>query len=246
MQAQQAAYAKASGATVSTNPALTAAGGNGTILASPALINGLPGMGMNPYALISAAAPVGGALTKQQREIYIGNLPPGVTVPEITDFMNVTIRQLGLSAGAPVGSVVCSWVSTDGHYAFVELRTVEEASASMAYLTGLQIGTYVLKVGRPKAAGPSGIVVPMLATPFTAALLGLAPHPGGVPTLGGIPMPPVTKTAAQLGVSTAFSSAMNPTVSVSGPSSNVIMVSNLPLALGEVEIKELLSPFGPV
>lgn len=105
----------------------------------------------------AALALAGGASTKHQREIYVGNLPPGVSIPQITDYVNVAMRQLGVTPTAVVGSVVSAWVSGDGHYAFVELRTVEEANTAMAYLSGLQIGPFSLKVGRPKACGPSGM-----------------------------------------------------------------------------------------
>jgi hypothetical protein len=37
---------------------------------------------------------VGGAATKTIREVYIGNLPPGVTVPQLIDFLNVAMRYL--------------------------------------------------------------------------------------------------------------------------------------------------------
>ena len=35
---------------------------------------------------------VGGAGTKPFREVYIGNLPPGVTVPQLIDFLNVAMK----------------------------------------------------------------------------------------------------------------------------------------------------------
>lgn len=124
----------------------------------------LPNIGGSVTALINAPlvgsvglGPVGGALTKQQREIYVGNLPPGVSIPQITDFINFAMRQLGVNPSSPVASVVSAWVSGDGHYAFVEMRSIEEANTAMAYLSGLQLGMFTLKIGRPKASGPSGL-----------------------------------------------------------------------------------------
>ena len=122
------------------------------VVGGPSMIPGISGNSLTPLAY----APPGGALTKQQREIYVGNLPPGVSIPQITDFVNYALRKLGVNTSSPVGAVVNAWVSGDGHYAFVEMRTIEEASTAMAYLSGLQIGLYTLKVGRPKASGPSG------------------------------------------------------------------------------------------
>lgn len=89
----------------------------------------------------------------------------------------------------------------------------------------------------------------MASTPFTAYILGLGPIPGGVPVLGGIPMPPITTTAAQLGslASVMGSSAPGSAQGTSSePPSNVVMVTNIPLALSEHQIKELMSPFGIV
>lgn len=138
MQLQQAALAGGAPGGVSSVPLLALSAG----------------VAPNGVGVLSSA---GGALTKQQREIYVGNLPPGVSIPQITDFVNCAMRQLGVTPGAPVGSVASAWVSGDGHYAFVELRTIDEANTAMAYLSGLQIGPFSLKVGRPKASGPSGL-----------------------------------------------------------------------------------------
>lgn len=202
-----------------------------------------------PMMMMAGAQPIGGALTKAQREIYVGNLPPGVTVPHLFDFVNVAMRQLGINSKAPAGSVVSAWVSTDGHYAFVELRAPEEANAVMAYLSGLQLGLHSLKVGRPKGVGPNGMVAPLTQTPFTAAMLGLGPHPGGVPTLGGIPMPPMPASMAHLqGLAGSLSGAVASVVNSTDTDrlSNVVMATNLPLSLSEHQIEELFSPFGKI
>lgn len=218
---------------------------------------------------LSMLTPAGGALTKHQREIYVGNLPPGVSIPQITDFLNVAMRKLGVTPSSPVGSVVSAWVSGDGHYSFIELRTVDEANTAMAYLSGLQIGPFTLKVGRPKASGPSGLTgklvklvvfspslttaffsVPMAATPFTAHMLGLGPDPGGPPLLGGFPMPEITTSAAQLGgLASVLGSSMPGMAEGPGgsePASNTVMTLNIPLSLSEQQIRELMSPFGHV
>ena len=125
--------------------------------------------------VVSASGPFGvtgegGALTKPHREVYIGNLPPGVTVSQLADFLNAALKQLGVGEGS---SVVSCRVSGDGHYGFAEVRTVDECNAALAYLNGVQIGINFIKVGRPKGyQGPAG--VPVVA--------GMMP-PGGL--LGG-------------------------------------------------------------
>jgi hypothetical protein len=87
----------------------------------------------------------GGGLTKPHREVYIGNLPPGVTVPQLADFLCAALKQLGVVRDN-MGSVVSCWVSGDGHYGFAELRTVDECNAALAYLNGVQIGVNLIKV----------------------------------------------------------------------------------------------------
>jgi len=42
-----------------------------------------------------------------------------------------------------------AWISTDGHYAFVEFRTAEEANRGFM-LNNISILNQPLKVGRPK------------------------------------------------------------------------------------------------
>jgi splicing factor U2AF subunit len=225
-----------------------------------------PGAAPSPFnaaAAAALAAAPGAAATKMQREIYLGNLPPGVSIPQLTDFINVAMRQLGLNTSAPSPAVISAWVSTDGHYAFVELRTIEEANSAMLFLSGFQVGTFVLKVGRPKGNGPSGVTVPIQATPFTAALMGIAPQPPGTPMLGIYPLPPLPSSITQLpnvagGGVMAMAMPMTSMMGVPGAAtsggaaglltaqSNVVMATNLPGVLSDAQIKELLSPFGTV
>ena len=164
---------------------------------------------------------------------YIGNLPPGVTVSQLADFLNAALKQLGVAK--ETGSVVSCWVSGDGHYGFAELRTVEECNAALAYLNGVQIGINLIKVGRPKGyLGPNGMPV---------AVAGVMP-PGGL--LGGM-MNPVT---GMMGLPTAPNPMMAGIGMLGAGSteshSNVVMVSNLPMGITDDQVRELVSPFGTV
>ena len=103
------------------------------------------------------------------------------------------MKQLGLCTH-PQGCVVSVWVSTDGHYAFSEFRSIEEAQAAIQYLNGMQIGSYALKIGRPKgyAGGASAMAVPMSNVPNMGILAGINPNlvmsgMAGIPTstMGG-------------------------------------------------------------
>jgi hypothetical protein len=167
----------------------------------------------NPQALNQA--------TKLMREIYIGNMPPGTTVPQLTDFINSTMTQMKLAIPSPFGGPVVSvWISTDSHYAFVELRTVEEASAALNHLGVVPFGGYHLRVGRPKTNST------------TQAMNMIGSLPLGVGSLlsmsGTTPVAPIGATPA------------------TNDAKDVIMVSNLPDSILESQVRELLEPFGEV
>lgn len=163
------------------------------------------------------------AATKTQREIYVGNIPPGITIPQLTEFINEAMKQLGLAQQSPFGGpVVTCWISTDSHYAFVEFRTVEEATSALTGLSGISCGGYQLRVGRPKTNQPQ-------VNPLGQAL--------GV----GQVMPPI----GGYGIgSVATMPAIN--IATAKEAVNVLMVANLPDTIGEAQVRELLEPFGTI
>jgi hypothetical protein len=67
----------------------------------------------------------------------------------LIDIINEAMGSLGVleDSGNPV---VSTWISSDGHYAFVEFRTAEEANLGFQ-LQGMNIQGYEIKIGRPKA-----------------------------------------------------------------------------------------------
>lgn len=175
----------------------------------------------NPQALNQA--------TKLMREIYVGNLPPGMTVPQLTDFINTTMKNLNLAIPSPFGgSVVSVWISTDGHYAFVELRTVEEASGALNHLGGVLCGTNQIRVGRPK-------------TNSTAQALSVI---GSLP-LGVGSLLPVAALTPSIPINTPLLQAA-PALTLQTDVKDVIMVNGLPDSIRESEVRELLEPFGEV
>mmetsp|Transcript_8608 Transcript_8608/g.12845 ORF Transcript_8608/g.12845 Transcript_8608/m.12845 type:complete len:672 (+) Transcript_8608:126-2141(+) len=185
---------------------------NGMGLTGP----GGPGLA-NPQALSQA--------TKLLREVYIGNIPPGISIPQLTDFVNKVMMEKKLCVASPFGPpVVGAWISTDGHYAFVEFRTVEDASACLNNLGGTMCGAYQLRVGRPKTNAPTGASLSALGS----IPLGVGMVPGALTAIG---------TGSIPGISSSESSSS---------SSDVIMVSNLPEALEEAQVRELLEPFGEI
>jgi hypothetical protein len=85
---------------------------------------------------------------KAERKLYIGNLPPGIASQNLVKLLNAALLSMKLNTqrGDPVLS---AWISTDGHYAFVEFRSAEEANNGFK-LNDLIILGQPLKVGRPK------------------------------------------------------------------------------------------------
>lgn len=84
----------------------------------------------------------------------------------LIDTVNEAMMSLGVIE-EPGNPVVSAWISSDGHYAFVEFRTAEEANHGFK-LQGMQISDTEIKIGRPKAY--NGAINPMgLGSPNSAA-----------------------------------------------------------------------------
>ena len=64
---------------------------------------------------------------KIDRKLYFGNLPTGITQRMLIDCVNDAMLSLNIIE-EPGNPVVSAWISSDGHYAFVEFRTAEEAN----------------------------------------------------------------------------------------------------------------------
>ena len=123
----------------------------------------------NPYLVQSLALLPTAQNT--DKKLYIGNLPNGMTPPSLVKMLNIALLTLKPEDFAPGEPVISSWVSPDGHYAFVEFRTAEEATKGFV-LNGFKIMGIPLKVGRPKTyqglpqsvedIGPSNTVAAIL------------------------------------------------------------------------------------
>ena len=161
---------------------------------------------------------------------YVGNIPPGITVPQLVEFLNACMAKLGFSSG--FNTVVTAWISSDGHYAFVEFRTVEETNAALIHLNGMQVGAYQFKVGRPRGytGGSSAVAVPMAsAAAASTAILNASALGSNNPLL------------AVTGMATPAAPTTN-----NYAGSNYLMVTNLPLEIPEEQVKDLVAAFGEV
>jgi len=94
---------------------------------------------------------------KSERQLYVGNIPTDISGEELTVILNESLKQLGKDSGIFTNGnpVVGAWISGDGHYAFVDFRTADEATQGFV-LQQVQIKGSYLKVGRPKNA--TGII----------------------------------------------------------------------------------------
>ena len=123
----------------------------------------------NPYLVQSLALLPTAQNT--DKKLYIGNLPSGMTPPSLIKMLNLTLQTLKPDDFSKEQPVIGAWVSPDGHYAFVEFRTAEEATKGFV-LNGFKIMGIPLKIGRPKTyqglpqtleeSGPSNTVASIL------------------------------------------------------------------------------------
>ncbi|EAN30936.2 Splicing factor U2af large subunit A [Theileria parva strain Muguga] len=130
---------------------------------SPPKLDAKKQFGLANYAAQSGLEGLG---SKAFREIYIGNIPPVGDIEILMDIINQALISVN-GTSMPGNPCLKGWISSDGHYAFIELRTMEEASNCMQ-LTGLNIMGHNIKVNRPKT--------------FDADVFSKAPSPT-VPTL---------------------------------------------------------------
>lgn len=67
---------------------------------------------------------------KAERQLYVGNIPLDIKSEELIEFLNKALQDLGRDAGIFQNGnpIVGTWISGDGHYAFVDFRTPDEAT----------------------------------------------------------------------------------------------------------------------
>jgi hypothetical protein len=87
--------------------------------------------------------------TKKARRVHVGNLPAnvGLTTGMLKEFVDAAMIQLLLvvKVGEPV---IDTFLSSDGKFGFVEMRTVAEATNAL-HMSGITFFGRVIRVGRP-------------------------------------------------------------------------------------------------
>mmetsp|Transcript_12637 Transcript_12637/g.18978 ORF Transcript_12637/g.18978 Transcript_12637/m.18978 type:complete len:456 (+) Transcript_12637:97-1464(+) len=133
---------------------------------------------------------------KINRELFVGNTTPEMTEESLKDFLGKALEQVGLvnSPGNPINSCRMS-----GKFAFIELRTVDEAKKALN-LNNIPYMGATLRVGRPsKWTGehtPHGNWEDILAK-YMSGELQLPAQPGQappVPAPAAPDVPTVTQT----------------------------------------------------
>ncbi|OQS02136.1 splicing factor U2af large subunit [Thraustotheca clavata] len=179
---------------------------------------------------------------KPMRELYVGNLPPNVTGSQLQEFLGTIIQQVGLSLpGQPGNPILSAWISTDNQFAFLEMRTVEECNLALL-LNQLNMLGRQLKFGRPRSFVGPAQPMPNISSRTQTALVNLGCTPNPMWFAGG---------AAACGLAAAGLLAPNSGFTDIGQlppdnTSNRLLMANIPTALQENQVAQLLEPFGEV
>nr|XP_018629068.1 splicing factor U2af large subunit A-like isoform X4 [Nicotiana tomentosiformis] len=156
----------------------------------PATAPAMPGIFPNMFPLASAqlgAIPVMPvqAMTQQAtrhaRRVYVGGLPPSANEQSVATYFNHVMSAIGGNTAGPGDAVVNVYINHEKKFAFVEMRSVEEASNAMA-LDGIIFEGTQVKVRRPTDYNPSlaATLGPSQPNPnLNLAAVGLSPGSTG-------------------------------------------------------------------
>ncbi|CAH9143729.1 unnamed protein product [Cuscuta epithymum] len=92
--------------------------------------------------------------TRHARRVYVGGLPPSANEQSVAIFFNHVMAAIGGNTAGPGDAVVNVYINHEKKFAFVEMRSVEEASNAMA-LDGIILEGTQVKVRRPTDYNPS-------------------------------------------------------------------------------------------
>ncbi|XP_015578426.1 splicing factor U2af large subunit B isoform X7 [Ricinus communis] len=92
--------------------------------------------------------------TRHARRVYVGGLPPTANEQSVATFFSHVMAAIGGNTAGPGDAVVNVYINHEKKFAFVEMRSVEEASNAMA-LDGIIFEGAPVKVRRPSDYNPS-------------------------------------------------------------------------------------------
>ncbi|CAM6041301.1 unnamed protein product [Sphagnum compactum] len=119
--------------------------------------------------------------TRHARRVYVGGLPPMTNEQSIATFFSKVMAAVGGNTAGPGDAVVNVYINQEKRFAFVEMRTVEEASNAMA-LDGIIYEGISVRVRRPSDYNPSMAATLGPSQPsshMNLAAVGLAPGASG-------------------------------------------------------------------
>lgn len=119
--------------------------------------------------------------TRHARRVYVGGLPPNANEQSIATFFSHVMAAIGGNSAGPGDAVVNVYINHEKKFAFVEMRSVEEASNAMA-LDGIIFEGGPVKIRRPSDYNPSlaASLGPSQPSPnLNLAAVGLAPGSAG-------------------------------------------------------------------
>ncbi|XP_042417258.1 splicing factor U2af large subunit B-like isoform X1 [Zingiber officinale] len=123
----------------------------------------IPGMFPNMFALAAGQIPAIPIMpmqamtqqaTRHARRVYVGGLSPTANEQTVATFFSQVMFAIGGNTAGPGDAVVNVYINHEKKFAFVEMRTVEEASNAMA-LDGIIFEGAPVKVRRPSDYNPS-------------------------------------------------------------------------------------------
>ncbi|XP_020696787.1 splicing factor U2af large subunit B-like isoform X3 [Dendrobium catenatum] len=158
----------------------------GQIPGAPAAV---PGMFQNMFPLTPGQFPLPvmpvQAMTQQAtrhaRRVYVGGLSPAANEQSVATFFSQVMAAIGGNTAGPGDAVVNVYINHEKKFAFVEMRSVEEASNAMA-LDGIIFEGAPVKVRRPSDYNPSlaAALGPSQPNPnLNLAAVGLMPGSAG-------------------------------------------------------------------
>ncbi|KAB2085953.1 hypothetical protein ES319_A05G432000v1 [Gossypium barbadense] len=92
--------------------------------------------------------------TRHARRVYVGGLSPTANEQSVAIFFSQVMAAIGGNTAGPGDAVVNVYINHEKKFAFVEMRSVEEASNAMA-LDGIIFEGAPVKVRRPSDYNPS-------------------------------------------------------------------------------------------
>ncbi|EOY18755.1 Splicing factor U2af large subunit A isoform 3 [Theobroma cacao] len=172
MLAAGAAAAAAAGQIPGTSPTLPGVFPNMFPLATGQPFGALPVM---PVQAMTQQA------TRHARRVYVGGLPPTANEQSVATFFSHVMAAIGGNTAGPGDAVVNVYINHEKKFAFVEMRSVEEASNAMA-VDGIIFEGAPVKVRRPSDYNPSlaATLGPSQPNPsLNLAAVGLTPGSAG-------------------------------------------------------------------